>query len=562
MARQCDGWLCFRARLWLPLLFLAAYALNGRAVLSGDALAHLYLAASVWHHGSLDLRPYEAMLCVDGKLPYYAVEDRGRIRSIFSFLPGVLLAPVLALGEAVAPAAADRFAVWGMAGKVAASAFTFLAGSLLWLLLRGRVERGVALACVVAFWFASPLWAYSTSYQQHQPAIAFKLLGLWLLFGGSDDPRLNPARIFAGGLALGLAVLSRYQLAATLPGVAIVLLVLWWRTPARLVAFAAGGGLTAATLLLHNRIMTGSALDTGYVVYPWAVFGAPFGTTLVALMANPSHGLFLHSPWLLFMVPGLMRLVRECRRPAQVAPLWWVVGLAPWPLVAMYANYTGWFGGWSWGYRFLLDLLPEFALLAALGMHQLWARRAWRWIACALVAIGIAIQAIGALAWDMEWHAKHDRGTMPHQDWLWQVRHSQVPWYLARGRFHVFRNPVQLWSDPYASTGLYETEDWGGRRVVWTHATGASFLYVSPSNPPTLQLFPSPAAMADRPLAVGIFINGHRAPTAHLPPGQWTTIELPGVRFQHSTIITLHPSIGWEEPGGARTLGVAVELGR
>ena len=81
----------------------------------GDTSAHLYVAWSLWTTGDFDLRGFEADLRDgDGQLAYFVVEDEGRIRTIFSFFPGVMLAPAGALPHL---ARAMHLTRWAYAGK-------------------------------------------------------------------------------------------------------------------------------------------------------------------------------------------------------------------------------------------------------------------------------------------------------------------------------------------------------------------------------------------------------------------------------------------------------------
>ena len=538
--------------------FVLLYGLNARTVPVGDSLAHLYVSESLIHSFDFDLRESEEAIrsSPGGELPYYVVEDRGRIRSVFSFLPGILLVPfVLAMKFLLGPGVESL--AW--AGKLGAAAMTFAAGVLLWRLLAERVGRPIAAFAVAAFWFASPLWALSMMYLQHQPMIMLRLAALLVLFGRRDAKEApSSTRALSGGLLLGMSVLARYQSLLTAIPLALIFIIWHRREIAAVGALCLGGAATAASLFWYNAIHTGSPFDTGYVVYPWAVFTAPFFSTFVSLFLNPSKGLLVHSPWLLFAAIPYGHFIRrrECPMPFALNAL-----ISPWPLILLYTVYTGWFGGWTWGYRFLLDVLPELMILAALGLSFLWAKKPARWIAAALFVSSFAVQTLGALTFDTSWHATHDLGTMPHQHWLSQVRHGQLGYYARRRVIYIGPRRIALGENPFETRGFYPPEQWGERRVAWTRPGGGSFLFMAREEPVTLRLFPSPAAQPDDPLIVGIRLNGQPLNAVRLQPGGWLEMRLEDIPFQYSAVVTVKPDRTWDEPEeGGRSLGVAVEF--
>lgn len=539
------------------LLFLLCYSLNSRLVTGGDTLAHLYVAWSVWETGDFDLSEFEDELqSPQGELPYFIVEDEGRLRTIFSFSPGVLLAPA---GMILDMVGASSVTGWAWAGKVFNVFLSGGAGIFLWLLLRLRTSSNFAVFMALAFCLATPLWALSMSYLQHQPSIFFQFAALYLLMGQEEEHVVADRwRLIGAGICIGLAVLARYQVG--LVAVPLALLLAWllrtrWRD---WLFFASGAALPAICLLLYNRLVVGSFLDVGYVVYPWATLGAPFLTTGAGLFINPSKGLLIHSPWMIFAVAGLWQTGRALWRRDPISPLLLIAAVTPWPLVFLYANYTGWFGGWSWGYRFLMDVLPQMTLLAAFGAWQAWQHgMAWRLVCTAMVVAGTMVQAVGALAWDNTWHARHDLGTMPHQDWLWQSRNAQPLWYVRRGAIYLGERKLALREDPFATRGLYTTEQWGDQLVAWTQPEGASFYLAVREHPLTLRFFPSNSARDS--LRVTILVNGEEAVNMTVTEQEWQAVELPQIPFQHTAVITIRTDRSWREPGeNGREVGVAV----
>ena len=140
---------------------------------------------------------------------------------------------------------------------------------------------------------------------------------------------------------------------------ALVALGLHGFRPTRLLAMLAGAAIGIAPLLAYNDLAFGSPLEQGYGI---KTFATPIQTGLYGLLASPSRGLLVYTPYLIF---AFVALLRAWRWPGQVAgrlrglSLAWIVTLA------LYAMYSEWWGGRVFGSRFLDDFAPIlFAALA------------------------------------------------------------------------------------------------------------------------------------------------------------------------------------------------------
>jgi hypothetical protein len=141
----------------------------------------------------------------------------------------------------------------------------------------------------------------------------------------------------------------------------------------------------AALVLWHNAVRFGSPLDTGYSDEG---FTTPLYVGLYGLLFSPGKSIFLYAPVTLLSVPGLVHLWRRHWAEAGLAG-----GVAMVTLV-YYAVWWAWYGGWSWGPRFLVPALPFLVLpLGALLLDRVWAR----WALAPLALAGVVVQVLGAL---------------------------------------------------------------------------------------------------------------------------------------------------------------------
>ncbi|MCZ7567179.1 MAG: hypothetical protein M5U01_01085 [Ardenticatenaceae bacterium] len=146
--------------------------------------------------------------------------------------------------------------------------------------------------------------------------------------------------------------------------------------------------LFAALFLVLNWLRFGSLLATGYgdaderFVFDYAV-------SLPALLLSPGKGLFVFAPPLLAALAGWRRFWRRQRRVALL-----VVALALANLL-LYGAWFMWWGGWSWGPRFLLPLVPFLLLPLA---EMLASPNRLVLVATGLsVAAGVAINLMGTV---------------------------------------------------------------------------------------------------------------------------------------------------------------------
>jgi len=120
-----------------------------------------------------------------------------------------------------------------------------------------------------------------------------------------------------------------------------------------------GAAIGIAPLLAYNDLAFGNPFEQGYGV---KTFVTPIQTGLYGLLASPSRGLFVYTPYVIF---AFLALFRAWRWPGEVAgrlrglSFAWIVALV------LYAMYSEWWGGRVFGSRFLDDFAPVlFAALA------------------------------------------------------------------------------------------------------------------------------------------------------------------------------------------------------
>ena len=163
---------------------------------------------------------------------------------------------------------------------------------------------------------------------------------------------------------------------------------------------------------------------------------------IAGLLFSPSRGLLVFSP-----IVAVALFARASRGRPVIA---WTLAAAAAQLL-LYGSYSIWWGGYTYGPRYLLDLLPALVPAAALGMDRLAnARVALRAIAAAALAWSIVTAATGAFCYPNEqWNTDPVNLDQAHER-LWEVRDSQIARCWSRGlapqNFVLFDREV--WKKP------------------------------------------------------------------------------------------------------------------
>ncbi len=162
------------------------------------------------------------------------------------------------------------------------------------------------------------------------------------------------------GLALGAALYLRERTLIVIPLYLGYLLLtrraVTWRN---WVVVLLPLGIAGLLIALWNIARFGNPVAVSYVNWVGDTgFNAPLLLGLFGLLISPGKGLFIYNPimWL-----GPVGLIAMFRRRRAEALLFTLISLST---IGFYAIYNFWTGGWNWGPRYLLVLVPLWLLAA------------------------------------------------------------------------------------------------------------------------------------------------------------------------------------------------------
>ena len=412
-------------RLTTAALFgalVCLYNANGREIGGSDSQPTKLGARALALRGNLQLDLEVARQPLLAERASFARDRRGHYRSAYSpvgSITGGIVAIVLR-GAGVdlnAPRGPNLVAV------LTASITTAAAVCLVLLTLARFASLLVSLAVAIGLGLGTNYWAlHSQTLAQHDVVALGTALALfsWL----RPTSALAPRHLWLGALGLGLAVLARTQVAPLVAVLAVGLV-------ARVGVRRAAGPLALTALMLG-----------GLLAAQWRWFGHPLGAMplleslhpdvhgvsgslsrepwigAAGLLISPSRGLLVYSPVVICALAGL--------GAARGALPHHGVGWNHLACVAQYlgyASYTVWWGGHSYGPRYLLDFIVLLTPAAAIQLARM-RRPIARALAALALLWSIAAAGTGAFFADL-WNtspASVDR----HHDRLWDWRDPQI----------------------------------------------------------------------------------------------------------------------------------------
>jgi hypothetical protein len=417
-----------RMKLGIYLLFLSVYlASSAGHFISNDHVAVYLTTQSLVERHDLAIQPIlDTVRGLDGR--YYARYQLGQ---------SLLSIPLYVAGTAVerlrSPAVSKYFTgpnsglgYWGSVPIFFVSLFDQLVTPLTCLLvflfcLRLGFSSTTSFLTTLIFGLATSTWVYSREYSQHPLESLTLLLSVYILF--SRRERLTARDACLAGIAFGLSVLTRINVLVMAPMVTLYLLWIvpatgvtdakpgsafdrasdrWiarirWeslrRTSARevvdgpgryLLAFALPVVVALLSIFYVNDLRFGSPLEFGPNAYDQG-FSTPLWLGLYGYLFSAGRSILLYSPPILLGVFGFGHFYRRHRAEALL-----FLGITAGYLV-VYSTFGYWAGGWSYGPRYLLPIVPFLTIPAAYVLGT--GRR--RILVALLTALGIVVQILG-----------------------------------------------------------------------------------------------------------------------------------------------------------------------
>lgn len=338
---------------------------------------------------------------------YFLVESRipGVYVNAFGPIPGVLLLPIASVVYAIDRNVGNKLALELAVGKLAGSLLVAGTATLLFLIAHRFVSKKRALVVALAYGLGSCAWATSSQTLWQQTVNQFLLtLGVFFYLGASERPK-NAALT---GLAFGAAAASRATAAAMLISVLIYLL----GRSRRAALFLIAGSLPVPALIAwYNWHFFGSPMTFAQELVGHALAVEKTGSPdlwqtpalkgLAGLLLSPSRGLLIFSPLFVLSFWGMRNIWRrnELRdmRPLTIGTL---------IIMGIQCKWFDWWGGWTYGYRPWLEVVPLLALFMTPALEPVMSHRIARLFVAAAFVWSFFVQILGAFSYDRSWNER------------------------------------------------------------------------------------------------------------------------------------------------------------
>lgn len=312
-----------------------------------------------------------------------------------------------------------------MVAKSAAGWMTALAVVMLFLCVCELSDLRTGLALAGIFGFATSVWSTaSLGLWQQTPSILLQTIGIWFILRGR---RKGAMAIAPGAIFFSAATVARQNNA--IPALVFTIYVLIKYRPAflRWVLWAIPPVLLAIS---YNTVYNGSPLVFGYQEGLQQTMGLPRPEGILGLLLSPSRGLLIYSPFFLFAFSSLRHLNAEKDRQ-----FYWCAALVFAAGVLLLSTFQGWDGGWGYGTRLLVDVLPYAVLLLIPSFVR--TSGAVRGAFWAMAAYAVLLQGFGLWDYGVRWH-------WHWPDWkysVWDVAENEPLFYAkeyaAMGRHFI-----------------------------------------------------------------------------------------------------------------------------
>jgi hypothetical protein len=262
-------------------------------------------------------------------------------------------------------------------------------------------QPGAALV-LLAVGFGTPFLFYARTFFGHAWTASLVLLS-WDLLRWAEEEEHRRRMIWtpavAGAIAMWAAV-SEYPVA--LIAALLALRSLSGRSVRRFLLFVAGSSVPLALLLIYNTACFGSpfvlssareaaSLYAGLVHKGFFGFGPPSLDVAGRMLASPSRGLLLRSPFWLWTVIGFTKWWRSGHERADVR---FALAACVVYFVLM-TGYANWHGGWSLGNRYLLPII----FLAGLSLPHALASARSRMVFLAAAVFSVSAHFLLTASW-------------------------------------------------------------------------------------------------------------------------------------------------------------------
>lgn len=409
--------------LFFSLLFL--YFLTPTIPKTLDTLPARYLPVSIIKEGDFDFDEFPHLY--QPEAPYCFTQINGHYYSAYPIGAPLLSLPIYFIADLLKIDFSEKNLI--LLEKFSASLMVSLSAIILLLSLKIITSLKNSIITTVIYSIATCSWAVSSQALWQHPAV--QLLNALTIFSLFNAKKKDYFYILSGFFAAG----SIFCRPTNFICFGIIFLYLILKQRKKITYFLTGAILPLFFFGYYNLNYFGSIFG-GYVyadvlgtkgITSFAAWATSPLVGLSGLLFSPSRGLFIFSPILIFSFIGLKQVFSQELRDSllkwlSIIPLVYLVPLS---------FFSNWWGGHSFGYRFLTDVLPFLMIPFAFSLIYL-KKRFIKIIFCILCLFSIFVQILGVYFYDATWNKFPDIDKNPQRLWDWKK--SEILYLIKGGK--------------------------------------------------------------------------------------------------------------------------------
>ncbi len=401
-----------------PLLFLLifiVYNCNMREISAGDTIPAKYLPISVLTEFDLDLDEFPFLYNMRGNNDYLFIQktEEGHWYSSYpvtvSLISTPIYAPAILSGMKITAKNVDILA------KTSASAIAALSAIFLFLILKLLTDEDNALLWTLIYAFATSTWSVSSQgLWQHGTVQLFLLAGIYFLLKNEKSGK----SFAAPSLCLAICVSARMPTA--LIALAVFFYILFNRRE-KLIKFIIPASVAAVLLFSYNFYHFGSfaggnaLLEKKMLVTKGitSIWTGNFLPGLAGLLFGPSRGILTYSPILIFSFISLLFIFRDRGKT-----LFKFLAASTLFYILLFSFYRAWWAGHTFGYRYLLDIVPLLCIFPALYTERFLSSKPVKIIFILFISFSVLVQVTGFLSYPGGWNrTPQNIDKAPERNW-------------------------------------------------------------------------------------------------------------------------------------------------
>jgi len=428
----------FKSRiLWIFLLCMIIYNINFHPIPNYDTVTARVLPWNIFEYHTLYLDKFADSPAFRMQLVPLGHEEHYLTISPIT-LP-VLITPFYAIPYVMVKALNidislnnPTFVIISLiAEKIIASIITSLSVVILYLCLRKLISENHALLCSLVYAFGTSTWVISSQalWQHSMGELLLALIFLIILWIIEKESLSLYAFL---GVVSALYALNRPPDAVFL--IPVVLLVLLTKNFRKIAVYSGALAFSSSPFILYNLLNFGS-LFGGYIANATLLQLSPaIPVAVLGYLVSPNRGIFFFSPVLIFSLVGFWVVLKNkvtlnltIRRTVLLFSLCIPLNLL------IFCSFPIWWGGESFGYRYLVDALPIFAVLLgfateARGLLKSPMKSLVKYVFMLFVIWSIVVQVCGAFYyyydWDMKTSQHESVNSNPAR--IWNITDMQI----------------------------------------------------------------------------------------------------------------------------------------